>query len=72
MLKNVNTEKDKSMLKIRAKKEINTMLDCLLSKDSDCNKCKDCERVDACCFLMEAMIISQHKEKKTKKPDKYN
>ncbi len=45
------------------KKEINTMLDCLLSRDSNCRNCKNCENVDACCFLMEAVVVSQHIEK---------
>lgn len=47
----------------KTKEEINTMLDCLLSKDSKCKKCKNCESVDACCFLMEAVVVSQHIEK---------
>ena len=47
----------------KTKEEINTMLDCLLSKDSGCKNCKDCERVDVCCFLMEAVIVSQHIDK---------
>ena len=45
---------------IKTKEEINTMLDCLLSKDSGCKNCKNCERVDACCFLMEAVVVSKH------------
>ncbi len=44
------------------KKEINTMLDCLLSRDSNCRNCKNCENVDVCCFLMEAVVVSQHIE----------
>ena len=47
----------------KTKEEINTMLDCLLSKDSGCKNCKNCESVDVCCFLMEAVVVSQHIEK---------
>jgi hypothetical protein len=47
----------------RTKEEINTMLNCLLSRDSGCKDCKSCESVDACCFLMEAVVVSQHIEK---------
>jgi len=44
---------------------INLMLKCLLEKtDIDCKKCKNCERVDACCFLMESVVVSQHIKKK--------
>lgn len=51
MNNNIDSDNDKSMLNIHAKDEINRMLDCLLSKDSDCKKCKSCKSVDACCFL---------------------
>jgi hypothetical protein len=47
----------------KTKKEINTMLECLLSKDSNCRSCKNCENVDACCFLMEAVVVSKHIKK---------
>ncbi len=47
----------------KTKEEINTMLDCLLSKDSSCKNCKGCVSVDACCFLMEAVVVSQHIDK---------
>ena len=63
MNKNVDSDKDNSMLNIQAKDEINRMLDCLLSKDSDCKQCKSCKSVDACCFLMEAVVVQQHIEK---------
>ena len=44
----------------KTKETINTMLDCLLSKDSGCKNCKGCESVDACCLLMEAVVVTQH------------
>jgi hypothetical protein len=47
----------------KTKEEINTMLNCLLSKDSSCKNCKNCESVDACCFLMGALFVSQYIEK---------
>ncbi len=47
----------------KTKETINSMLDCLLSKDSSCRICKSCERVDACCFLMEAVFVSQQIDK---------
>jgi hypothetical protein len=48
----------------KTKVEINTMLDCLLSKDSGCKNCKRCESVDVCCFLMEAVFVSQQLDKR--------
>jgi hypothetical protein len=51
--------------KANVTKAINTMLECLLEKaDSDCKKCKNCEKVDACCFLMESVVVSQYIEKR--------
>jgi hypothetical protein len=52
-----------SVLINNTKEKINMMLDCLLTKDSGCKNCKDCESVDACCFLMEAVVVTQHLEK---------
>ena len=52
-----------SVLVNKTKEKINTMLDCLLSKDFECKNCKNCESVDACCFLMEAVVVTQHLEK---------
>jgi hypothetical protein len=52
---------------IKTKEEINKMLDCLLTRDSDCKKCKNCESVDACCFLMEAVVVHKHIEKSKSK-----
>jgi hypothetical protein len=48
---------------IKIKEEINTMLDCLLIKDSGCKNCKNCESAYACCFLMEAVVISKQIKK---------
>lgn len=42
---------------------VSVMLECLLSKDKmDCNKCKSCEDVDVCFFLMESVVVHRHKE----------
>jgi hypothetical protein len=47
---------------------INSMLECLLEKEnSDCKKCKNCERVDACCYLMESVVIYKHIEERESK-----
>ena len=46
----------------KTKEEINRMLDCLLSKESGCKACKNCDGVDVCCFLMEAVVVYQHRE----------
>ncbi len=43
----------------KTKEAINSMLDCLLNKESGCKNCKQCERVDACCFLTEAVFVSK-------------
>jgi hypothetical protein len=48
----------------KAREEICNMLDCLFSQDEiDCKKCKDCEKVDSCCFLSEAVFVYHYKEK---------
>jgi hypothetical protein len=48
--------------KTKIKDDIITMLDCLLNMDLDCKNCKNCEKVDACCFLSEAVFVSNAKE----------
>jgi hypothetical protein len=58
--------------KIKARSEIYKMLECVFSKDKiDCKKCKNCENVDACCFLTEAISVYHYKEM-NKGTKKYN
>jgi hypothetical protein len=39
-------------------KGINEMLECLLGQGKiDCKKCKECEKIDACCFLTDAVFV---------------
>jgi hypothetical protein len=65
MIENISEELDRMFIKNKITKEINTMLECLLSKDEiNCKKCKNCENVDACCFLMESVFICQHNDMK--------
>jgi hypothetical protein len=61
MIENISVGTDKSFLNTKVTKAINTMLECLLSKgESNCRKCKNCNNVDACCFLMESVFVYQH------------
>jgi hypothetical protein len=49
--------------KIKAREEICNILDCLLNQEEiNCKKCKDCEKLDACCFLSEAIFVCQYKK----------
>lgn len=51
--------------KTKIKEEISTILDCLLNKDDlNCKNCKDCEKIDACCFLSEVVFVINYKERK--------
>jgi hypothetical protein len=48
----------------KVKEELSTMLECILNKDTvNCN-CKQCEKIDACCFLAEAVFVCNYKERK--------
>jgi hypothetical protein len=48
---------DESMSKPEITEGINTMLECLLRNDKNgCNKCKECEKIDACCFLIDSVF----------------
>jgi hypothetical protein len=50
--------------KIELTKAINAMLACLLNKNElNCKKCIDCNNVDACCFLMEAVCVYKYSGK---------
>jgi hypothetical protein len=47
----------------KTREEICNILDCLLNQEEiNCKKCKDCEKVDACCFLSEAIFVCHYKE----------
>jgi hypothetical protein len=48
----------------KVKEEISEMLDCLLERDFNCKDCKNCEKIDACCFLSEAVFVYNFKEKR--------
>ena len=44
--------------KLEVIKGINEMLECLLGQGNNgCKKCKQCEKVDACCFLTDSVIV---------------
>jgi hypothetical protein len=61
MKKNVDNRIDESISKSEVAEGINTMLECLLSQDKfSCKKCRECEKVDACCFLMESVFVYKH------------
>jgi hypothetical protein len=45
----------------KSKESIAMMLRCLLSKNERrYNKCKNCEKVDACCFLIKAVSVCHY------------
>lgn len=63
MTENVNRRRDKLIHKAEAREVINRMLDCLLSQEGmNRNNCKECENVDACCFLMDAVFVFHYKD----------
>jgi hypothetical protein len=52
----------------KTREEILKMLECLFSQDElDCKKCKNCEKVDSCCFLSEAVFVYNYQEKNKEK-----
>jgi hypothetical protein len=64
-----NKKADKSMSDKRVAESINSMLECLLNRDDkSCKKCNNCEKVDACCFLMELVVVSRYIEKNKPNP----
>jgi hypothetical protein len=54
--------------KIKLKDSITVMLKCLLSKNERSNnKCKKCEKVDACCFLIKAVSVCHYSNMRVKR-----
>jgi hypothetical protein len=50
----------------KTKEEMLKMLECLFSQDKiDCKKCKNCEKVDSCCFLSEALFVYNYQKMKS-------
>ena len=51
------------------KDNIISILDCLLkNEERKCATCKNCEEVDICCFLTDAVVVSKNcKKRKTSK-----
>ena len=60
MLENKSIIIGESIPKVKIKKEIIIILDCMLNKDE--MKCSTCEQVYTCCYLTEAVITYQSKE----------
>ena len=60
MLENKSIIIGESIPKVKIKKEIIIILDCMLNKDE--LKCNTCEQVYTCCYLTEAVITYQSKE----------
>ncbi len=59
---------NESVSKAKVTEGINEMLGCLLNKEqANCRKCKSCNKVDSCCFLMEAVFVYQYNENFKKK-----
>jgi hypothetical protein len=59
MLEDVNRKMDDSIFKVRASESINAMLACLLNQEGKI--CKNCNDVDVCTFLTEAMFAYRNK-----------
>ena len=65
MVENADNGLDESISNSEITEGINTLLECLLNKDQiSCKKCKECEMVDACCFLMDAVFVYKYQERK--------
>ena len=64
MKENDDNGLDESISNSEITEGINTLLECLLSKDEPSfKKCKECEKVDACCFLMDAVFVYKHQKR---------
>ena len=59
MLEDVNRKIDDSLFKVRARESMNAMLACLLNPEGKI--CKDCDDVDVCTFLTEAVFAYRNK-----------
>ena len=59
MLEDVNRKIDDSLFKVRARESMNAMLACLLNQEGKI--CKDCDDVDVCTFLTEAVFAYRNK-----------
>jgi len=59
MLENINRKMDDSMFEVRAREAINAMVACLLNNEGKI--CKNCNDVDVCTFLAEAIFAYRHK-----------
>ena len=59
MLEDLNKTMDDSMFKARASESINAMLACLLNQESKI--CKNCNDVDLCTFVTEAIFAYRNK-----------
>jgi hypothetical protein len=58
MKKNVNDKLDESISKSEITEGINEMLECLFSQEKNgSKKCKECEKIDACRFLMDSVFV---------------
>jgi len=59
MREHVNRKMDDSKFKVRASESINAMLACLLNQEGKI--CKNCNDVDVCTFLTEAIFAYRNK-----------
>ena len=54
----INTNKD-------VRDNIISILDCLLHhEERKCSACKNCEDVDVCCFLTDAVVVCKNYKKR--------
>ena len=66
MLENVERIKDESMFKVQVNESINSMLDCMLTKNG--KTCKNCSDVSICSFLTEAVFAYRQKNTRSHQP----
>jgi len=56
--------------KTQVKTKIDRMLKCLFGqREANCKLCKNCEDVDACCFIMDAVYICHRQERNKSRQD---
>ena len=62
----INTDKD-------VRENIIGILDCLLkNKERKCATCRNCEEVDICCFLTDAVVVCKnYKKRRTKQKNEF-
>jgi hypothetical protein len=61
MSEETKKELDELKFRINVNREMNNMLDCLFSRDD--KRCNQCEKVNTCSFLMDAVFVYRNQTK---------